>query len=284
MHNQIVFVADFFADQVKGGGELNDWELISLLKNMKYEIELWNSNQVRVATIKQRISSGCKFIVSNFASLPSECMKTIASDGDYVIYEHDHKYLASRNPMDYPDLVAPQDKIINREFYERAKAVFCQSYFHMNIINKNLQINNLVNLSGNLWSVPHLDILEEMASIEKKDCHAVLNYSIPHKNTAEAIRYCEYKGLKFDLIEPCAPEKFLRNLGKSSTLVFFPKSPETLSRIVVESRMMGMAVKTTKNIGAIHEEWFSKKGVDLVNIMRNKRVKIPELVMEKLGE
>ena len=283
MPRQIIFIADFFVDQVKGGGELNDWELIALLRGMKCEVELWNSNQIKVSTIKQRIASGYKFIISNFASLSSKCIDALAAEGNYVIYEHDHKYLASRNPMDYPELIAPQDKIINREFYERAKAVFCQSSFHLNIINKNLQIDNLVNMSGNLWSVPHLDILEEMASIEKQDCHAVLNYSIPHKNTAEAIRYCEYKGLKFDLIEPCAPEKFLRNLGKSSTLVFFPKSPETLSRVVVEARMMGMSAKTTKNIGAIHEEWFSKKGVDLVNIMRDKRIKIPELVMEKLS-
>ena len=283
MYDKIVFVADFFADQVKGGGELNDWELIGLLRDMKCEVELWNSNQIKVETVRQRISSGCKFIISNFASMPSDCMSVITSDGDYVIYEHDHKYLASRNPMNYPDLAAPQDKIINREFYEKAKAVFCQSFFHLNIINKNLQIDNLVNLSGNLWSISHLDILEEMAQSEKNDRHAVISYSIRHKNTEEAIRYCEYKGLKFDLIEPCAPEKFLKKLGKSSTLVFFPKSPETLSRIVVESRMMGMAVKTTKNIGAIHEDWFSKKGVDLINIMRDKRIKIPELVMEKLG-
>jgi len=283
MPRQIIFIADFFVDQVKGGGELNDWELIELLRGLKYEVELWNSNQIRVSTIKQRISSGYKFIISNFASLPSECISAISTAADYVIYEHDHKYLASRNPMDYPDLVAPQDKIINREFYESAKAVFCQSSFHLNIINKNLQIDNLVNMSGNLWSLAHLNILEEMASSEKQDCHAVVSYSIPHKNTEEATRYCKYKGIKFDLIQPCEPEKFLRNLGKSSTLVFFPKSPETLSRIVVESRMMGMSVKTTKNIGAIHEDWFSKKGVDLINIMREKRVKIPELVLEKLG-
>ena len=173
--------------------------------------------------------------------------------------------------MDYPNLVAPQDKIINREFYERAKAVFCQSSFHLNIINKNLQIDNLVNMSGNLWSVAHLDILEEMAAAEKQDCHAVVSYSIPHKNTGEAIKYCEYKGIKFDLIEPSAPEKFLRNLGKFNTLVFFPKSPETLSRIVVESRMMGMQVITNNLVGATKEDWFKLKGDDLIDIMTKKR-------------
>ena len=71
-------------------------------------------------------------------------------------------------------------------------------------------------------------------------------------------------------------------MGKNKTLLFFPKSPETLSRIVVEARMMGMSTKTTQNIGAVHEEWFSKKGKDLIDIMRKKRSEIPALVLENL--
>ena len=124
MTEKIIFVADFFANQIKGGGELNDWELISLLRDNGSEVETWNSNQIRVDIVKKWISSGCKFIISNFVSLSSECRDLIAEYGDYVICEHDHKYLESRNPMDYPDFKAPPDKIINREFYSNAKAVF----------------------------------------------------------------------------------------------------------------------------------------------------------------
>ena len=92
--------------------------------------------------------------------------------------------------------------------------------------------------------------------------------NIPHKNTTDAIKYCQVKGLEYNLIPPDIPTKFLKHLGSYSTLVFFPKTPETLSRIVVEARMMGMATKTTKNIGAIHEDWFDKKGLDLIQYIR----------------
>ena len=43
-------------------------------------------------------------------------------------------------------------------------------------------------------------------------------------------------------------------------------------------------MRLIKNIGAIHEEWFSKKGLDLINYMRyNKQEEIINVVLEKLN-
>ena len=66
-------------------------------------------------------------------------------------------------------------------------------------------------------------------------------------------------------------------------MVFFPQTPETLSRIVVEARMMGMAVLTNQNVGATKEPWFNLKGEPLVELMQNKRVEIPEFVKKVLN-
>ena len=46
--------------------------------------------------------------------------------------------------------------------------------------------------------------------------------------------------------------------------------------------MMGMKTKTTNNIGAIHEEWFSKKGLDLINYMRYEQEEIVNVGLESL--
>jgi len=66
--------------------------------------------------------------------------------------------------------------------------------------------------------------------------------------------------------------------------VFFPKTPETLSRIIVESRMMGMKVITNQLPGAVKEEWFKLKGKALVDIMRAKRQEIPNIVLQSFEE
>ena len=282
MSEKIVFISDFFADQVSGGGELNDWELIKILDSMGCKVTRYQSEHINSATVREKIKIGNKFIISNFKNMREKIIDLISEEAEYVIIEHDHKYLNSRNPGIYPNYKVPSEKIINRDFYKNAKAVFGQSSFHKQIIQNNLNLNNIVNLSGNLWSIEFLNVLEEMSKLEKEDCCAVVDSVHEHKNVGEAIGYCNHKNLKYELIGFTRPNDFLRKLGKFNTLVFFPKSPETLSRVVVEARMMGMKTITTKNIGAIHEEWFKKKGPELIAEMRNKRIKIPERILESL--
>ena len=217
-------------------------------------------------------------IVSNFANLSEENKKDLQSR-NYIIYEHDHKYLPGRNPGIYPEYHAPKEHIINRQFYANAKAILCQSQFHANIARKNLELDNIISLGGNLWSDEHLGFLEEICKEpQRQDRHAIIMSNTKHKNTLGAIKYCKALGLKYDVIPPLEPTTFLRELGSRSTLVFFPETPETLSRVVVEARMMGMATKTTNNIGAIHEDWFSKKGLDLIEYMRTKQDDIIDTV------
>ena len=47
--------------------------------------------------------------------------------------------------------------------------------------------------------------------------------------------------------------------------MFFPKTPETLSRVIVESRMMGMSVITNNLVGATKEDWYALKGEELID-------------------
>jgi hypothetical protein len=190
--------------------------------------------------------------------------------------------LRNRNPGAYRGYRAPKEHIINREFYENAKAVLCQSSFHTKILKENLEIDNVVNLSGNLWSEEHFALLEEMSKVEKIDKYAIMASNIPHKNTGKAVAYCKAINAEHVLVPPSGPQEFLRELGRYKTLVFLPDTPETLSRIVVEARMMGMSTKVAKNIGAIHEEWFSKKGPDLIEYMRHKQGEIVKIVLDSL--
>ena len=85
MPDKILFVADFFADQVKGGGELNDWELIDLLRTLGREVRLYNSNQLSPSVMREEIAAGSKFIVSNFANLSSDCIDLLSGESEYVI-------------------------------------------------------------------------------------------------------------------------------------------------------------------------------------------------------
>ena len=274
----MLFIADFFADQVPGGGELNNDVLINRLVARGHKVRRLNSHLVS----EQDIISSEAIIVSNFVNL-SEKNKEMLQNKNYIIYEHDHKYLPSRNPAAYANYKAPKDQIINRKFYMNASMVLCQSKFHFDIIKRNLELENILSLGGNLWTEQQFASLEKLSSSPKTDTYAIMDSPIAHKNTHEAVQYCETLGLDYNLISPAPPTVFLRNLGAHSTFVFFPKTPETLSRVVVEARMMGMKTKTTNNIGAIHEQWFNKKGLDLIDYMRYKQGEIENNVLESLN-
>jgi hypothetical protein len=276
--NKIVYISDFFVNEVLGGGELNDSELLKILERQVSDIEKIKSNHVTLDILKQNKDSN--FIISNFINLKKECKDYITRSCKYVIYEHDHKYLLSRNPAIYKDYKAPNDQLINLEFYKNSAAVLCQSSFHKSIIQKNLNIENIINLSGNLWSTESLQIMRVLNNREKKDAFSIMNSSIPHKNTRETVFYCEQKGFEYLLISSQNYQEFLSLLSTNNKFIFLPKTPETLSRVVVEARMMGMRTFTNKNIGASYEPWYKMKGEELINIMIDKRTTIPQTILE----
>ena len=276
---EIIFIADFFADQILGGGELNNEELIKMLIADGHKVKKLNSHLVTPGFIEDNRNS--KFIVANFVGLAPTCIEALYNK-KYVIYEHDHKYLTTRDPSQFKDFKAPPEAIINYDFYKNANAVFCQSQFHRDIVHKNLRIDNLISLSGNLWSAKSLNLMASIADQPKNETYAVMQSSIGHKNTREAVMYCEHKKLPYALINSASYEEFLRLLGSHKALVFFPKTPETLSRVVVEARMMGMSVIVNKMIGATREPWYAQKGIELIGTIRMKRTTIKEVVIQHL--
>ena len=276
---ELVFIADHFVDAVVGGGELNNEEFIKIAKR-SHTIKKINSHFVTLNFLEQNSKSF--FIIANFLNLKQDLRDYISDKIDYVIYEHDHKYITNRNPAEFKDFIAPKEMIINYDFYQKAKAIFCQSEFHSDIVKKNLNLEKVVNLSGNIWSNDSLDLMEKLSHKEKKNRCSIMNSEISHKNTKEAILFCKYKNLEYELIQPSPYDLFLDKLSNNDKLIFFPKTPETLSRIVVEARMMGMTTITNKIIGAVSEKWFSLKGKELIDHMREKREIIAKTVLNSI--
>jgi len=276
---KIIFIADFFANQVLGGGELNNEELLEMLVIDGYDVIKINSHNLTSAHI-EKYKNDC-FIVANFVNIRKELIPKFYNK-NYLIYEHDHKYMISRNPGVYPGFKAPPEHLVHIDFYKNARAVLCQSHFHLEIVKMNTDLKNLVNLSGNLWSLKSLALMRELSTKEKINKFSIMDSPIEHKNTREAIMYCVHTNKEYDLIKSSNYETFLEKLSNNKTFVFFPKTPETLSRVVVEARMMGMSVVVNKMIGATREEWYRLKGEELIDHMIEKRNTIKKIVLETM--
>ena len=271
----IVYVSDVLLADLVGGGELNDHELCSELGNTGLDITKIRSFQVDL----KDVDINAFYIISNFIGLKKDVINEIKNKCKYLIYEHDHKYLSNRNPAEFKNYKAPDNIVVNKQFYKNAKAVFCQSSFHESIIKKNLELENLYNVSGNLWSLNSLQIMRILSKKQKNSCYSILNSGIGHKNSKETVFYCEKKGYKYNLISSKNYQEFLSQLSNNDKFMFLPKTPETLSRVVVEARMMNIKVLTNKRVGASYEPWFNLQGEELINLMTEKRKKIIKKVL-----
>ena len=192
--------------------------------------------------------------------------------------------MKGRNPALFENCLAPPEELINLEFYHRALSVLCQTSFHADIVKKNTHLNNILSLGGNLWSDVSLNKMEECLGKNKREGYSVLHSQIPHKGTLRAVRYCELKGLPYELIASSDHCDFLEKLSNNKYFIFFPQTPETLSRVVCEARMMGVNVITNDLVGATKEEWFSLKGGPLIQFMKEKREEIVDVVVRIFSE
>lgn len=270
-----VYISDYFSDEVLGGGELNDKELLLILIKRGHKITKYKSNAVTENIIEEH-KDAC-FLISNFVFLPQHIMVLLYKK-KYIIYEHDHKYVATRNPALYKDFVCPKQLIVNFDLYKNAKAVFCQSNLHKQIVTKNLELNNTISIGGNLWSIEDLEYMKIILQKEKQNICSILESNINHKNTIGAIEYCNKNKISYTLIKSNNYYEFLNLLGSNKQFCFLPKTPETLSRVVVEARMMGVSVIANKLLGATSEQWFELSGIELIDIMISKREEIVQKI------
>ena len=281
MIKKIIFVADWFSDQVNGGGELNNDEFVSVVSDMGIDISTINSHNLTPEVLKD--TQDCHYIFGNFLNLDNKVYQSlILSKINFSIYEHDHKYLARRDPSGYDNYKAPENELANLEFYKRATAIFCQSKLHADTVIKNINLDTIHNLSGNIWSLDSLNLIEKLSQEKKQNKVSIWDSTNPIKNTAKAVAYCKIKKLPYDLVGSLPYDKFLAKIGQNDTFLFFPETMETLCRVVVEARMMNMRTITNGVLGATSEDWFSLKGKELVKFMREKRESIPKYILETI--
>ena len=281
MTDKIYFVADVFAEDIQGGGELNNEEAIDLLYKRGFSVEKKRTTEITRDFIEENKES--KFIIGNFIGLSEECKKKFSERTSYLIYEHDHKYLLTRDPSGFQNYVAPKNQVINRDFYKKASGVLCQSKLHKEVAFRNLEIDNIHNLGGNLWSDEILDFLTDLEKKTKAEKYSIWSSTNPIKNTSEVLTYCSANKIPYDLVGNLPYKEFLSRLTDNSTFIFLPKTLETLCRVIVEARIAGMRIVTNKNVGATSEEWFQLKGLALADRMREKKIEIVDTIVRILS-
>jgi hypothetical protein len=264
---KILWISDFFSHNMRipGGAEKVDEILMSSILK-KHDIRKISSGQISKSDLSYDF-----YIVSNFINL-QEDIKSELQKLRYIIIEHDHKYLKSRNPSVYKNKIAPPSEIINSSFYRNAEAVFCQSKGHAEILIKNLNLENVINFGCSFWSEKEIDVLSQNIKAEKKKEFGYLNSDNIIKGSLKSKRYCDKNGYNAFVIQSASFDKLISQLSKVEKFVFFPQVYETFCRLAVEARVVGCTLITNNNLGCFSEEDIkNKKGADLLKYIKKKQ-------------
>ena len=263
---KIIFISDFFNDELIGGTEKNDSVLIDHLRST-YIIEKIKSKDLT----ESKVNENDFFVVSNFTQM-QEHVKQILSTKRYIIYEHDHKYINTRDPSKFTAFKIPKNNIINKEFYKRAHKIFVLSKICKQILEENLNLNNVINIGTSLWSNKDLETLEQILLSDKKNINkaSILKSSNPIKGYKEALQICKAKNLKTKVIESKNQKEIWNRLYESEMFVFIPKVLETFSRITCEAKMLECKVLTKPNLIGFFSEEIDCTGLDLIKEIKKR--------------
>jgi len=262
---KVLFVADFFRDQLPGGGESNDANLIHYLESKGVHVDKLNSEDVSPSDIE----GYSRVIIGNFGFLPQESMSTLIKKGNYIIYEHDHKYLKTRDPSQFVNFEPPQSQIINSEFYENAQVVVVLSDICKKVLKKCIPSATVHSIGCSLWSLETLNYIEFLSSVEKVHDYCIMKSGNPVKNYAHTRMFCDSKGIQPLEIQSSQYHEFLQLMSESKAFIFFPTVLETFSRVCAEAKMLNLDVHTMKKlVGFYSESYSSLKGAELIKIIR----------------
>ena len=261
-----------------GGAECNNHEIIKLLNSSGIKCDFLTTHEFNNKA--GFINDYDLYIVSNFYFI-SESAKTFLYSKKYIITEHDYKFVRERNPCFYPNLTVPLEKVVHLDFYRNAKFVLVQSNFQKEVFGRSIKLDNIINFSGNLWSDETLDLILSLSKTPKNGKAAILgedDYGIKGRDVS--IEFCKKVHLKYELLPKTDHHSFLKNLSKYSTYVFFPRSPETLSRVCIEARLMGLSVITSDYTAAVHESFFDYESNKMIQYIKDKPNQIKKLIID----
>ena len=259
----IIYISDFFIDEILGGPELSDDVVIRYIED-----KCSNLKTVKSQTFDPTIHKADTFIISNFAGLQQSTKDWfVTSKSKYVIIERDQKYVARRNTAMYNDFIAPESEVVNKEFYTSAYKVFCLTNHSAEILLKHIDLKNVIVLGCTQFSKQQFELIRSNMGKDKIDKFAIVS----GKRSNKAIQHCELNKLEYDIIPPMSHKDLLSKLSEYKGIVFFSHAVETCCRLLIEARIFEMKIITDNKNGCTYEKWFKElKGEKLVNFLENK--------------
>lgn len=266
---QVVFVSDFFSDQIPNGGA----ELTSeaLIQSSPYKVQKLRASDVSMNLLKEGHEK--YWIFGNATMMDSTLIPTIVANMKYSIVEYDFKYCRARSPEKHKETTGQEcdchHQVIGKTisaFFHGAKSIFWMSeiqrdkYFELfPFLREN--VNVILSSIFDNETLAKIKSLRESIETSEKSGWIILDSDSWIKGTKDAVKYCEDNGLDYNLVGSLSYDELLQTLSVSEGLVYLPKGIDTCPRMTIEAKLLDCKIVMNENVGQKNEDWFNDNDV-----------------------
>jgi hypothetical protein len=260
---EVIFTADYFTEDYKGGAELTTQAIMS---QRPEEIRTY---RVHTSKITQEFIEKHKdkhWVVCNFASLDDTIKVYMCKNINYSIVEYDYKFCKYRSLEKHKtatnsdcDCIQTFEGRVNSAFYGYAQRIWFMSEKQKNIFLDNVKTikKEKVHVLSSVFEKADLKYMDLLKDNEKNDKYLILKSGSWIKGTNDCIEYAKKNNLKYELIEGLPYHELLIKMSLSKGLIFMPLGGDTCPRIVIEAKMLGCDIILNDYVQHKDETWFS---------------------------
>lgn len=260
---EVVFVSDFFVEDLIGGAELTSEALIEASPFNVYKLHARN---VTVELLEE--GQSLHWIFGNFATLDLNLIPTIVANIEYSMLEYDYKYCRYRSPeKHYAETGTECDchndihgKMVSTLMYG-AKSLWWMSEAQMDTYHAKFPFlterdNTVLSSVFSQKFFAALNYFRQSPEQSERSGWLVLGSDSWIKGTSDAITYCENNNLQYEVLAGLEHAQVLDKMSKAEGLVYLPRGGDTCPRLVIEAKLLGCELHINKNVQHSKELWF----------------------------
>jgi len=274
MRKEIIFVADFFADEILGGAELTSEALINAASMTVHKVKAIEVTRDFILSNKDSF-----WVFGNFTQFKYLYLKDVIENLNYAVIEYDYKFCIYRSielhrAMESADCDCHRyfgKEIAN--FYKNAAVVFWMSAQQRDLYLERFitltEANNII-----LSSVFDPKDIQKIKDIREQSNERsgwlIVDSSSWIKGVEDSVSYCEKNGLTKRIVSNLKYDQLLQELGRCEGVVMMPKGGDSCPRLAIEAKLAGCKLISNDNIQQKGEEWFEGSVAEMERYLLNR--------------
>ena len=270
--SEIIFVCDFFVEDIIGGAELTTEAIIS---KSPFNIKKVKSSNLNLEFISQNKTKN--WIFGNFSHLGRDIIiHFIKSQIKYDVLEYDFKFCKFRSPQKHIKIEGSCNchkeitgKLISL-FFHNARNVWFMSKKQRQVITDKFSFlkGEKLHVLSSVFTEENLEHMKNL-EVEKNDTYLIFKSDNWLKGTKHSIDYASKNGLKYELVFGLSYDQVISKISKSKGLIFMPQAHDTSSRLTIEAKLLGCELHLNENVLQRDEPWFCNSVEETYNYLKD---------------